>query len=1131
MVPTLAAVTIIGFLLSPLPGIDAVSIAVTDNTYQVGVDPLDFEILVKKPSEITFTGNINSETIKESGTEITVFVDHGLATAKEAVFRLDGTRISGDSTVIGDLTLVKIAKSPTHTGPYGYFDYGYSYGYGYGYFDRLAPTYYGYSYLGSGDYVYGLSANFFDQDTKVIYTLSIVGSATPSTITIHVSPSDDTTGFFSSGTVPISSGFGTADTIAGGTFDSAGTFAGATFTSAPTFGAGQTWSGSNVFNAGGTFSAAQDFGTSTNTWGGTVVFLAAPTFSAAQTWSGATLTFNQGGTFGGAQNFGTSTGTFAGTTTFSDAVTFGGAMTWQGTPTFNGGGTFSATQTWQAGTTATFGDSASDAFTFSAAQDFSAIMSIFKGALTFTAPPTFKAAQTFDGAVTMTGLTAAQAAAVYTGKNPVFNAAVDFPASMTIPKGVNFNAAFSTAGKAYVFDDGVALPPGITIATGNTVRPGVVFGAAPIIGDTSVLGSGVVLPADAVFTPGQTPPANIVLGSGLVLTPTACPDAACILPAANVLAPGEFFSSAADIAGIKAGIKSSALNTVTTAAIPGLGISLSLTPTAAGSVSVTVKGTNSFSAIAATPAAGGKATFTAGSLSVQTTAPIYEISDDDISPTGSITVTLPYDESNLPAGFAESSVVGFRYTGTVWEQGTGCTVNTATNRVTCTFSGLSPVTTGVGSSITTFTAAASTAATGGGGGGGGAAGGAVSGLAGIPGHTPSRSVPSLPGGIGLSASIENKNFQLSYSMAAGTISSVSVDRATSSAVFTLSNVVAGPMKLSIPRGLVDAPNDKFNVFVTASPEVKVPYKIVDSATGYVTIEVDLPEGATKLRVQGTIVLPGIVYTGVTLYEVSWSLCDSNIVRVVAGPPVEGINVKLRTAKSGVVTAQLVDDKSLPGRAIYEANVDPKETFVFVQVEEIVGRGASTAQKSISFKECSGSVTVTEYKEPKAPMAPEAVPALPTPEAVSNLFAAPKLLDGKTLKTSYDGTDIEISYRFDNVGRITVIDIDEESKSVTFALADVEAGDITLSLPRGVVDAENDEFILSSQGEQIDYIIVESAVDSITIRASLPEGATTLTIMGTSVIPEFGSLAMLVLAAPILILVAMARRLKRLSPQN
>jgi hypothetical protein len=112
------------------------------------------------------------------------------------------------------------------------------------------------------------------------------------------------------------------------------------------------------------------------------------------------------------------------------------------------------------------------------------------------------------------------------------------------------------------------------------------------------------------------------------------------------------------------------------------------------------------------------ATFSFSGSTVTTAGDVFEIDISGLdSVSGTIEITIPYDESLIPSGVAESSLRLYHWTGTVWEDVT-TSVDTVNNTITGQVSSLSPVVTGYTSTTTAPT-------TGGGGGGGGGGGYAV----------------------------------------------------------------------------------------------------------------------------------------------------------------------------------------------------------------------------------------------------------------------------------------------------------------------------------------------------------------------------------------------------------------------
>jgi predicted secreted protein with PEFG-CTERM motif len=132
-------------------------------------------------------------------------------------------------------------------------------------------------------------------------------------------------------------------------------------------------------------------------------------------------------------------------------------------------------------------------------------------------------------------------------------------------------------------------------------------------------------------------------------------------------------------------------------------------------------------------------------------------------------------------------------------------------------------------------------------------------------------------------------------------------------------------------------------------------------------------------------------------------------------------------------------------------------------------------------------------------------------------------DGGTKTVSYN--DVQFPIKYDMAGAISGITVDESSKSVTFLLSGVSGGAATIQIPRTLIDATGDGFVVlvtASPEEQIEYRVISSTTDNYTLQMELPEDATSLTIVGTAVVPEFGFLASLVLSLAIIPIVLSRR---------
>jgi predicted secreted protein with PEFG-CTERM motif len=131
----------------------------------------------------------------------------------------------------------------------------------------------------------------------------------------------------------------------------------------------------------------------------------------------------------------------------------------------------------------------------------------------------------------------------------------------------------------------------------------------------------------------------------------------------------------------------------------------------------------------------------------------------------------------------------------------------------------------------------------------------------------------------------------------------------------------------------------------------------------------------------------------------------------------------------------------------------------------------------------------------------------------------------TTVTVQDSTDL-ISYEITN-GKIINIMTDMDAKSL---LIDIEAwddGSITLTIPRSVLDAkindgDDDEFFVLVDGEEVNFEEITTSTDR-TLTIEFLAGSEQIEIIGTFVIPEFGTIAAMILAVAIISIIAISAK--------
>jgi len=414
-------------------------------------------------------------------------------------------------------------------------------------------------------------------------------------------------------------------------------------------------------------------------------------------------TFCSGAQFTNKQQFsGDSTFTFtASSLKFGNGTSFGVARTFGSSANFTGAQTFVGYNTFGSGTK------------FGAGQTFSSKQNL-PDLANFTGPTTFATGQFFGAGTQFANkqVFSGDSTFSFTNSSLKFGNGTSFGAARTFGQFANFTGAQTFVGSnqfglASEFGAGQTFSASVPQNFSKNVQ----FGKNTNFGAKQTFYSGTKFDTGSTFIANQPMPANVVLPSGLLLTAITCPDTSCTATESQILSPGELLAPGTDPDPIDSQISSNDKSI----SIPGLGFNMTFdTVSTAGTVSVDLM--NPSSVTAASSDASGKLTMTASNGN--TLNSIGSIMDVSVNATsgattsGSMTVTLPYDEANL-GGASESSLKMLHYTGGAWITEDSCTKDTVNNKITCTVTSLSPF--GIGTSTST----ASSSKSGGGGGRGG----------------------------------------------------------------------------------------------------------------------------------------------------------------------------------------------------------------------------------------------------------------------------------------------------------------------------------------------------------------------------------------------------------------------------
>jgi len=129
--------------------------------------------------------------------------------------------------------------------------------------------------------------------------------------------------------------------------------------------------------------------------------------------------------------------------------------------------------------------------------------------------------------------------------------------------------------------------------------------------------------------------------------------------------------------------------------------------------------------------------------------------------------------------------------------------------------------------------------------------------------------------------------------------------------------------------------------------------------------------------------------------------------------------------------------------------------------------------------------------------------------------------------SVQGSSDLIGYEITG-GKLLSIMPDVDANSLIVSIDATDDGSLTLTIPRSVLDAtmngEDDDFFVLIDGEEVDFDEETSSTDR-TLTIAFPAGAEEIEIIGTFVVPEFGTIAAMILAVAIISIIAISAKSK------
>jgi predicted secreted protein with PEFG-CTERM motif len=127
--------------------------------------------------------------------------------------------------------------------------------------------------------------------------------------------------------------------------------------------------------------------------------------------------------------------------------------------------------------------------------------------------------------------------------------------------------------------------------------------------------------------------------------------------------------------------------------------------------------------------------------------------------------------------------------------------------------------------------------------------------------------------------------------------------------------------------------------------------------------------------------------------------------------------------------------------------------------------------------------------------------------------------------SVEGSTDLITYKITG-GKITAVMPDVNANSLIIAIDATDDGSLTITIPRSVLlaetNGEDDDLFILIDGEEVDFDETMSSTDR-TLIIPFQTGAETIEIIGTWVVPEFGTIAAMILAVAIISIIAVSAK--------
>jgi predicted secreted protein with PEFG-CTERM motif len=143
----------------------------------------------------------------------------------------------------------------------------------------------------------------------------------------------------------------------------------------------------------------------------------------------------------------------------------------------------------------------------------------------------------------------------------------------------------------------------------------------------------------------------------------------------------------------------------------------------------------------------------------------------------------------------------------------------------------------------------------------------------------------------------------------------------------------------------------------------------------------------------------------------------------------------------------------------------------------------------------------------------------------NESRTPNLANTQTLQTG--NASFQIRYDISGSNQLKTLWVQRDNITLAAEISAVSDGVLTIELPRNVIDSRkqsnaDDIYAVFIDGQFVPYHEIENTTQARILRIEFGNGSEQIEITGTHIVPEFGSLAALVLAISIASVVAVTK---------